>query len=353
MSNALIVVLALVLVAALAALIVILRRQTTAPALDENAIRRLLTESIDASAQRETAGQHAVPTDQLTEAGRRRAAAAPSREDRLALDLIRQETAAAAAEIRKAAADAADAVRERSLSDAAQDAGRGQGRSGPRRSRRPDAEAAALQAGIKAERQRMAQEALDALAVERTELEQTQHAAARRPQRPSPTSRRLLAVEQERVRVQSDRSSARPDLRWIRRESDLRRQAAELAHQSRGAGRARAGDRSAARRPAGRTDPHLRADHSGRAGRAARFAGTGGSTRCRLHDPAGGERGRGNRQDQGSGDRRRRRSSGSPRTRPPRPSSRWFTCRPMRSRAGSSAAKAATSGPSRRSPAST
>ena len=60
MSNALIVVLALVLVAALAALIVILRRQTTAPALDENAIRRLLTESIDASSQREARGQQAV-----------------------------------------------------------------------------------------------------------------------------------------------------------------------------------------------------------------------------------------------------------------------------------------------------
>jgi hypothetical protein len=63
MPNALIVVLVLALVAALAALIVILRRQSTAPALDENAIRRLLTETIDASSQREVIGPRSTPTD--------------------------------------------------------------------------------------------------------------------------------------------------------------------------------------------------------------------------------------------------------------------------------------------------
>ncbi len=225
MSNALIVVLALVLVAALAALIVILRRQTTAPALDENAIRRLLTESIDASAQRETLGQHAVPTDQRTEAGVTELPA-PSREDRLALDLIRQETAAAAAEIRKAAADAADSVRERSLSDAARMRAEAKAEAA-KTLEAARSEAAALQAGIKAERQRMAQEALDALAAERTELEQSQ-LRLRSSATTLADEQQLLAVEQERVRAErqelgTSRSAADS------RESDLRRQTAELA----------------------------------------------------------------------------------------------------------------------------
>ncbi len=232
MSNALIVVLALVLVAALAALIVILRRQTTAPALDENAIRRLLTESIDASAQRETVGLHAAPTGGVPPHERREESGAageqpmPSREDRAALDLIRQETAAAAAEIRKAAADAAASVRERSLSDAA----RMRAEAKADADRTLDAarsEVAALQAGIKTERQRMAQEALDALATERTELEQSQQRL-----RSSATTladeQRMLAADQERVRAErqelgTSRSAADA------RESDLRRQTAELS----------------------------------------------------------------------------------------------------------------------------
>ncbi len=226
MSNALIVVLALVLVAALAALIVILRRQTTAPALDENAIRRLLTESIDASSQREASGQQAVANERPGEPGTTGAEAGPSREDRLALELIRQETAAAAAEIRKAAADAADAVRERSLSDAARMRAEAK-LEADQTLATAKAEAAALHAGIKSERQRLAQEALDALAGERADLEQAQQ-RLRAAAGTLADDQKALAAEQDRIRVE------RQELGTSRsavdsRESDLRRQAAELA----------------------------------------------------------------------------------------------------------------------------
>jgi ribonuclease Y len=223
MPNALIVVLALALVAALAVLIVILRRQSSTPALDENAIRRVLTETIDASAQREVVGQSAAPARRPAEA---RDPAAPSPEDRVALDLIRQETAAAAAEIRKAAADAANSVRERSLADAARIRAEAKAEAdatleGAR------AEASALQAGIASERQRLAQEAVDALAAERTELEQSQ-LRLRTTAASLAEDQEALAVEQERVRTERQevgRSRSSVDSR----ESDLRQQAADLA----------------------------------------------------------------------------------------------------------------------------
>ncbi len=228
MSNALIVVLALVLVAALAALIVILRRQTTAPALDENAIRRLLTESFDASAERDSAGQHAATTHRPGEAIAPGNPAGPTPEDRLALDLIRAETAAAA-DIRKAAADAADSVRERSLAEAARMRAEASAEA-DKTLEAARAEAAAVQAGIKSERQRMAQEALDALATERTDLQQAQQ-RLRRSASTLMEDQKALASEQERVRGE------RQELGTSRsavdsREGDLRRLAAELAVRS-------------------------------------------------------------------------------------------------------------------------
>ena len=229
MPNALIVVLALALVAALAVLIVILRRQSSTPALDENAIRRLLTETIDASAQREVVAQPAAPAGRPAEAGGPDGPAAPSPDDRLALDLIRQETAAAAAEIRKAAADAANAVRERSLVEAARIRAEAKAEA-DKTLEGARAEAAALQAGIASERQRLAQEAVDALALERTELEQNQ-LRLRTMAASLADDQKVLADEQERVRTERQevgRSRSSVDSR----EGDLRQQANDLALKS-------------------------------------------------------------------------------------------------------------------------
>jgi len=237
MPSVLIVVLVVLLVLALVALTVILRRQSAAPALDENVIRRLLTESIAAGSQHGTAVVAGSP-DASDEAGAQSVeyseSTAPNpavtalqrSEEVSALNLLRQEASAAAVEIRRVAADAADAVRERSLVDAA----------GLRAAARVEAdktvesaraEAAAVQAGIQTERQRLASEAIDALAAERSELQKAQqrlHAAAAS----LGDDQKALADEQERVRVE------RQDLGRSRsavddREGDLRRLSTELA----------------------------------------------------------------------------------------------------------------------------
>lgn len=237
MPIVLIVVLVVLLVLALVALTAILRRQSAAPALDENVIRRLLTESIAAGSQHGTAVVAGSP-DASDEAGVQSVeyseSTAPNpavtalqrSEEVSALNLLRQEASAAAVEIRRVAADAADAVRERSLVDAA----------GLRAAVRVEAdktvesaraEAAAVQAGIQTERQRLASEAIDALAAERSELQKAQqrlHAAAAS----LGDDQKALADEQERVRVE------RQDLGRSRsavddREGDLRRLSTELA----------------------------------------------------------------------------------------------------------------------------
>ncbi len=237
MPIVLIVVLVVLLVLALVALTAILRRQSAAPALDENVIRRLLTESIAAGSQHGTAVVAGSP-DASDEAGAQSVeyseSTAPNpavtalqrSEEVSALNLLRQEASAAAVEIRRVAADAADAVRERSLVDAA----------GLRAAARVEAdktvesaraEAAAVQAGIQTERQRLASEAIDALAAERSELQKAQqrlHAAAAS----LGDDQKALADEQERVRVE------RQDLGRSRsavddREGDLRRLSTELA----------------------------------------------------------------------------------------------------------------------------
>lgn len=237
MPIVLIVVLVVLLVLALVALTAILRRQSAAPALDENVIRRLLTESIAAGSQHGTAVVAGSP-DASDEAGAQSVeyseSTAPNAavtalqrsEEVSALNLLRQEASAAAVEIRRVAADAADAVRERSLVDAA----------GLRAAARVEAdktvesaraEAAAVQAGIQTERQRLASEAIDALAAERSELQKAQqrlHAAAAS----LGDDQKALADEQERVRVE------RQDLGRSRsavddREGDLRRLSTELA----------------------------------------------------------------------------------------------------------------------------
>ncbi len=237
MPIVLIVVLVVLLVLALVALTAILRRQSAAPALDENVIRRLLTESIAAGSQHGTAVVAGSP-DASDEAGAQSVeyseSTAPNpavtalqrSEEVSALNLLRQEASAAAVEIRRVAADAADAVRERSLVDAA----------GLRAAVRVEAdktvesaraEAAAVQAGIQTERQRLASEAIDALAAERSELQKAQqrlHAAAAS----LGDDQKALADEQERVRVE------RQDLGRSRsavddREGDLRRLSTELA----------------------------------------------------------------------------------------------------------------------------
>lgn len=237
MPIVLIVVLVVLLVLALVALTAILRRQSAAPALDENVIRRLLTESIAAGSQHGTAVVAGSP-DASDEAGVQSVeyseSTAPNpavtalqrSEEVSALNLLRQEASAAAVEIRRVAADAADAVRERSLVDAA----------GLRAAARVEAdktvesaraEAAAVQAGIQTERQRLASEAIDALAAERSELQKAQqrlHAAAAS----LGDDQKALADEQERVRVE------RQDLGRSRsavddREGDLRRLSTELA----------------------------------------------------------------------------------------------------------------------------
>ncbi len=237
MPIVLIVVLVVLLVLALVALTTILRRQSAAPALDENVIRRLLTESIAAGAQHGTAVVAGSP-DASDEAGAQSVeyseSTAPNpavtalqrSEEVSALNLLRHEASAAAVEIRRVAADAADAVRERSLVDAA----------GLRAAARVEAdktvesaraEAAAVQAGIRTERQRLASEAIDALAAERSELQKAQqrlHDAAAS----LGDDQKALADEQERVRVE------RQDLGRSRsavddREGDLRRLSTELA----------------------------------------------------------------------------------------------------------------------------
>lgn len=235
MPNALIlVVLALALVAALAALIAILKRQNSTPTLDENAIRRLLTETIDASAQRESAqrestGQHASPsTAAAGDADPPPAApfAGPTEDDRLALNLIRQEAAAAAAEIRHVASEAADSVRERSLVDAARL--RAEARTEADKTlEAARAEAAQLRAGLQTERQRLAQEALDGLAAERSDLQEAQQ-RLRGTAAVLADEQKVLADEQERIRAERQelgRSRSAVDSR----EGDLRRQSADLA----------------------------------------------------------------------------------------------------------------------------
>ncbi len=237
MPIVLIVVLVVLLVLALVALTVILRRQSAAPALDENVIRRLLTESIAAGSQHGTAVVAGSP-DASDEAGAQSVeyseSTAPNpavtalqrSEEVSALNLLRQEASAAAVEIRRVAADAADAVRERSLFDAAglRAAARAEADKTVESAR---AEAAAVQAGIQTERQRLASEAIDALAAERSELQKAQqrlHAAAAS----LGDDQKALTDEQERVRVE------RQDLGRSRsavddREGDLRRLSTELA----------------------------------------------------------------------------------------------------------------------------
>ena len=235
MPNApILVVLALALVAALAALIAILKRQNSTPTLDENAIRRLLTETIDASAQRESAqrestGQHALPsTAAAGDADPPPAApfAGPTEDDRLALNLIRQEAAAAAAEIRHVASEAADSVRERSLVDAARL--RAEARTEADKTlEAARAEAAQLRAGLQTERQRLAQEALDGLAAERSDLQEAQQ-RLRGTAAVLADEQKVLADEQERIRAERQelgRSRSAVDSR----EGDLRRQSADLA----------------------------------------------------------------------------------------------------------------------------
>jgi len=229
MQNVLIVVLILALVAALVALIAILRRQVAAPMLDENAIRRLLSETIESKPHR----NQAVDADGVTAPTARSEPAAPltagsvdvASEDRLALNLLRQDASGAAAEIRRVAADAADAIRERSLTDAAR----------LRADARADAdktieaaraEAGALRSGIQAERQRLASEALDAVAAQRSELKEAEHRLG--------DSAAALAQEQktligEQERVQAERQELGKSRSAVDdRANDLRRQAAEL-----------------------------------------------------------------------------------------------------------------------------
>ena len=223
MPNALIIVLAVALVVALAALIVILKRQTSAPTLDENAIRRLLTETIDASGSRGSAGAHAMtaPTIPSTPS----VPSGPTAEDREALNLLRQEASAAAAEIRRVAADAADSTRERSVADAARL--RSEARAEAEKTiEGARAEAAALRAGMQSERQRLAQEAVEALAVERQELQEAQQ-RLRTTASTLGEEQKALAAEQERIRVERQelgKSRSAVDSR----EGDLRAQAADL-----------------------------------------------------------------------------------------------------------------------------
>ncbi len=227
MPNALIIVLVLALIAALAVLIVILRRPPAAPAFDENAIRRLLTETIDASSQREDHGQGASQLERQTESGA--VGGAPvilPPEDHAALNLLRQEASAAAAEIRRVAADAADSVRQQSLADASRL--RAEAKSEADRTlEAARAEAAALKSGIQSERQRLAKEAVDALAAEREELQQGQH-RLRTTAALLAQDQKMVEQEQERIRIERQelgKSRSAADSR----ESDLRGQAAELA----------------------------------------------------------------------------------------------------------------------------
>ena len=230
MPNALIVVLALALVAALAALIVILRRQPTAPTLDENTIRRLLTESMETPHRQSDDVVHAdseTGPDMVPTATHK--AVAASAEDLAALNLLRQEASAAAVEIRRVAAAAADSVRERSLADAARLHTEAKAEA-DRTVESARAEAAALRAGLQAERHRLAQEAIDALAAERSELQEAQH-RLRTSAAALADDQKSLADEQERVRNERQELS-RSRSAVDSKEGDLRARAADLAVRS-------------------------------------------------------------------------------------------------------------------------
>ena len=215
MSNALFAVLVIVLLVALAVLIRILRRQPTAPALDENAIRELLTETIRSSAGAAGRVDTAAPP-----------AGAPTEADRRQLEVVREQAAAAAEEIRKVAAQAADSVRERSQAEAART--RAEAAKQARATLADaEAEAALVRSTIQSERDRLAKEALAALELERVEL-QTAEERLQAGARSLADSQRALAAEQERIRAEraelgKSRSAADS------RENDLRQQSAALA----------------------------------------------------------------------------------------------------------------------------
>jgi ribonuclease Y len=234
MPNALIlVVLAVALVAAVAALISTLKRQKPTPTLDENAIRRLLTETIGASAlkelpRRESTSPQAGPT--TTGAGRTEVApdgtsVEPTQDERVALNLLRQEAGSAAAEIRRVAVESAEAVRERSLVDAARL--RAEARTEADKTLEiARSEAAELRAGLQSERQRLAKEAFDGLAAERTDLQEAQQ-RLRGTAAGLAQEQKVLAQEQERIRTERQelgRSRTAVDSR----EGDLRQQSADL-----------------------------------------------------------------------------------------------------------------------------
>jgi len=235
MPNVLIIiVLGLALAAAAAALIVILRRQVAAPTLDENAIRRLLTETIDAGVQRNVTGQRSA----LQPVG---APGAPALSDavadeRVALDLLRQEASAAAEEIRRVAVDAADSIRERALADAARSRADAKAEADETvdsaRSELDGArqEASAVRGGIQAERQRLAQEAVDALSAERADLQESQ-SRMRASSSALVQEQRALAGEQDRIRTErSELSRSRSAV--DDREKEVRRLAAEVTSRS-------------------------------------------------------------------------------------------------------------------------
>ena len=222
MLNALFIVLVVVLVAALILLLVTLRRQPAAPTLDENAIRTLLTETIASSAAAPAQAPVAVP-----------AATPPSDDDRRQLAEERRQAAeerrqaaAAAEEIRTAAGRAADALRERSQADAARtraDAAK----AAEATLAGAEAEAAQVRSTTQSERERLAQEAVKALSVERVELE-TAEERLQAGARALAESQRALAAEQERIRgerAELGKSRSAADSR----EDDLRQQSAAIA----------------------------------------------------------------------------------------------------------------------------
>lgn len=235
MPNVLIIiVLGLALAAAAAALIVILRRQVAAPTLDENAIRRLLTETIDAGVQRNVTGRSSA----LQPVG---APGAPTVSDavadeRVTLNLLRQEASAAAEEIRRVAVEAADSIRERALADAARSRADAKAEADETvdsaRSELDGArqEASAVRGGIQAERQRLAQEAVDALSAERAELQESQ-SRMRASSSALVQEQKALAGEQDRIRTErSELSRSRSAV--DDREKEVRRLAAEVTSRS-------------------------------------------------------------------------------------------------------------------------
>lgn len=215
MSNALFAILVIVLVAALAVLIRILRRQPTAPALDENALRQMLTETI-ASAGTPSRGETVVTPS----------AKAPTEPDPRQLEAVREQAAAAAEEIRKVAAQHADSIRERSEVEAARTRAEAEKQARATLAG-AEAEAAQLRSTLQSERERLAKEAVAALALERVEL-QTAEERLQSGARSLAESQRALAAEQERLRAEraelgKSRSAADS------RENDLRQQSAALA----------------------------------------------------------------------------------------------------------------------------